>query len=365
MVQAVGQRPAISERLHMHRLYWQRKEQPYPLAAFRVAKDFFFSRHFQAARHLLVPGKRIEAEMLRVEEFLGDYERMFQDTEKIGQDGFWTAEPFTGIPWMEAILGCEIQAAEESFISKPWLKDLAQAEQLRLDRGNPWLQKYLEFTDALVAFSKGRFPVGMPIMRGPSDMVGALMGQAEMVYALEDEPARMKALFLKVTEIFLQVQELQRSRIPPFFGGWALGFYHVWCPGPAIWYQDDLSALLSPELFRSFLVPTSRKICEGYAYTAVHLHPASFFLLDEILANEKLTAVEVNKDVGGPSVEEMLPELGKILARKNLILWGDLTIQDLEVIRKKLPLRRLFFHVIAPSVEEAGELLRFIRNWSN
>lgn len=363
MVQAVDFRPSIAERLHMHRLYWQREEQPYPLAAFRVAKDFFFSRHFQAAQPLLVLGKRIKPEMLTVEEFLPDYERMFQDSERIPQDGFWTAEPFTGIPWMEAMLGCEIYAAEESFISKPWLKDLDQVETLRLDRENPWLQKYLEFTDALVAFFKGRFPVGMPIMRGPSDMVGALMGQAEMVYALQDEPERMKTLFQKVTEIFLQVQKLQGSRIPPFFGGWSLGFYHVWCPGPSIWYQDDLSALLSPELFRSFLVPTSRRICEGFPYTAVHLHPASFFLLDDILSNERLTAVEVNKDVGGPSVEEMLPELEKILARKNLILWGDLTIQDLEVVRKRLPLRGLFFHIIASSVEEAEELLRFIHRW--
>ncbi len=361
----VHHRPGTSERLRMHRLYWEREEQPYPLAAFRVEKDFFFSRHFQAAHTLLEPGKRIIPGMLSVEKFLPDYERMFQVSEQIGQDGFWTAEPFTGIPWMEAILGCEIYAAEESFISKPWLKDLAQADEIRLDLENPWLQKYLEFTDRLVNVSAGRFPVGMPIMRGPSDMVGALMGQAEMVYALQDEPDRMKSLFLKVTEIFLQVQELQRARIPPFFGGWALGFYHVWCPGPSIWYQDDLSALLSPELFRTFLAPTSRRICEGFPYTAVHLHPASFFLLDEILSNDRLKAVEVNKDVGGPSVEEMLPVLEKILVHKNLILWGDLTIQDLEIIKRRLPLRGLFFHIISPSMEEAGELLRFIRTWRN
>jgi len=349
----------------MHRLYWQREDQPYPLAAFRVEQDFFFSRHFHAAQPLLVSGKQIQPNMLSVEEFLPDYERMFQVSETIGQDAFWTAEPFTGIPWMEAILGCEIYAAEESFISKPWLTDLTKADTLKLDPENAWLRKYLEFTDKLVTLSKGRFPVGMPIMRGPSDMVGALMGQAEMVYALQDEPDRMKALFLKVAEIFLQVQELQRSRIQPFHGGWALGFYHVWCPGPSIWYQDDLSALLSPDLFRTFLSPTSRRICEGFSYTAVHLHPASFFLLDEILANEKLTAVEVNKDVGGPSVEAMLPELEKILTRKNLILWGDLTIQDLEVIKNNLPLRGLFFHILAPSMEEAVERLRFIREWRN
>jgi len=358
-------RPTISDRLYMHRLYWERKEQPYPLAAFRVEEDFFFSRHFQAARPFLVPGKRITPEMLSVEDFLPDYERMFQVSEEVSQDAFWTAEPFTGIPWMEAILGCEICAGEESFISKPWLKDLREVDTIQLDPKNPWFQKYLEFTEKLVALSHGRFPVGMPIMRGPSDMVGALMGQTEMVYALTDEPKRMKQFFLKVTDIFLQVQEAQTNRIPPFFGGSALGFYHVWCPGLSIWYQDDLSALLSPGMFREFLAPTSRKICEGFPYTAVHLHPASFFMLDEILSNNALKAVEVNKDVGGPTVEEMLPELKKILDKKSLILWGDLSLQDLVCVRKNLPLRGLFFHIITPSMEKANELLAFIRSWRN
>ncbi len=39
---------------------------------------------------------------------------------------------------------------------------------------------------------RGRFPVGMPIMRGPTDMIGALLGQQEMVLALMmEEPAVM------------------------------------------------------------------------------------------------------------------------------------------------------------------------------
>ena len=35
----------------------------------------------------------------------------------------------------------------------------------------------------------------MPIMRGPADMVGAIMGQTEMVFALADEPDLMKEFF--------------------------------------------------------------------------------------------------------------------------------------------------------------------------
>ncbi|MFQ3619931.1 MAG: hypothetical protein SNJ78_03190 [Spirochaetales bacterium] len=360
-----GERLSIPERLNLHRFFWEGKDLPYPLAAFRLAKDFFFSRHFKAAEPLLKPGKRIIPQMLLVEEYLPDYLRMFQEVEQTGQDAFWTAEPFTGIPWMEAILGCEIYAGEESFTSKPWVQDFQQVDTLSLNRDNTWLKKYLEYTTKLCALSEGRFPVGMPIMRGPSDMVGALMGQTEMVYALEDDPQRMQSCLAKVTYIFLQVQRLQQSLIPSFHGGTALGFYHVWCPGPSIWYQDDLSALLSPELYRTFLLPTSRKICEGYPYTAVHLHPTSFFLLPDLLTITELKAVEVNKDVGGPSVKEMMKELKTILECKRLILWGDLTLEDLEEIKKSLPCRGLFFHIIAPSLPDAKERLQFIRNWRN
>ncbi len=353
----------IEERIALHRAFWGRSSSYHPLAAFRVEKDFFFSRHFEAARPLLVPNRKIEPSMLRVEDFLPDYERMFRAAEDVGQEAFWTAEPFTGIPWMEAILGCEILAGEESFVSRPWMKSLDEIERIAFRPDDPWFRKYLEFTDRLVELSAGRFPVGMPIMRGPSDVVGAIMGQTEMVYALADEPERMKRFFLKAADVFLEVLEAQQSRVPAFHGGTSLGFYHVYCPGRSIWFQDDLSAIMSPAMYRDFLAEPARRICAGYDYTAVHLHPASFFVLDELLANPWLRAIEVNKDVGGPSVKEMLPELRKIRDRKNLILWGDLDSGDLALLKENLPKEGLLFHIIAGSTEEARELLRILESW--
>lgn len=353
----------LQTRIEMHRTYWDRKPQAHPLAAFRIVEDFFFARHYAAAAPLLVPNKRITPEMLVVDDFIEDYEKMFALTEELGQDAFWTAEPYTAIPWMEAMLGCEISANEASFTSEPWLRSLNEIESITFDPTNPWLAKYLEFTEKLVAVSKGRFPVGMPIMRGPSDMVGALMGQTEMVFALVDNPELMKQFLLKVTDIFLRVIEEQRKIAGKFHGGEAMGFYHVYCPGTCIWYQEDLSALLSPDAYRKFLVEPARRICRDYQYTAVHLHPTSFFILDQLLANDTLSAIEVNKDVGGPSVPQMIPQLKRIVEVKNLMLWGDLTPEDLECLRDALPATGLFFHIITPTMEAAKELLSIIRSW--
>lgn len=357
-------RADLEERLALHRAFWAREKQPRPLASFRVG-DFFFSRHFQAAQALLEPDRLITPEMLDVATFLPDYERMFEESEAIGQDGLWTAEPFTGIPWMEAVLGCPVRAGRESFTSRPWLSSPAEAlEKVRFDPENPWLKKYLEFTTALVTQSRGRFPVGMPIMRGPTDMIGALLGQQEMVLALMmEDPALMRRLIERVTAAFLSVLEAQRRLVPAFHGGTALGFYHVWAPGPSIWFQDDLSALLSPKLYREFFLDAARMILAGHSHTAVHLHPASFFIVDELLTLDDLNVVEVNKDIGGPSVREMLPVLSKIMQTRGLILWGDLTIEDLEAVKRHLPCRGLCLNVIAPTIEGAHERRYYIHNW--
>jgi hypothetical protein len=327
--------------------------------------DFFFARHFEAARPLLVPDRPVTPESFEVAAFLPDYERMFQEAEALGQDGFWTAEPYTGLPWLEAILGCPVRAGRESFTSRPWLASPAEAlERIRFEPNNPWLLKYLEFTAALVDLGQGRFPVGMPIMRGPTDILGALLGQREMVLALMmDDPAVLRRLIDLVTRVFLAVLAAQKRLVPPFHGGEALGFYHVWAPGQAVWFQDDLSAILSPALYREFFLDPARLILAGHDHTAVHLHPASFFILDELLTLDGLKVVEVNKDVGGPSVQEMLPHLAKIMSLRGLILWGDLTLADLEVVRKNLPCRGLALHVVAPSLEEARARREYIFNW--
>lgn len=354
---------SLEERLELHRGYWERRPQKHPLAAIRIAPDFFFSTHFKAAKHLLVPGKEIAPDMLVVDDFLPDYEEMYRDSVRLGQDAFWTAEPFTGIPWFEAILGCKIVGETASFVSKPWLNSLDDVDKVILDPDSPWLAKYLEFTEKLVKLSDGRFPVGMPIFRGPSDAVGAVMGQTEMIMEMVDEPEGMQAFFLKIAAFSAEIIRRQKALTPDFHGGQALGFYHVFCPGKCTWYQEDLSALMSPALYAEFLRAPEELICAGYPYTAIHLHPASFFMLGELLANDWLAAIQVNKDVGGPSVAEMIPYLAKIMEKKNLILWGDFTLDELDILRDGLPCRGLFLHMVAPDFDAAAALRDRVRAW--
>ena len=108
----------IEDRLEIHRKFWKGGETVRIPASFRLG-DYFFADKFRAASRLLSQGMEIKPGMLDVDEFLADYERMFNEAEKTGATGFWTAEPFIGIPWMEAIIGCRVYAGEHGFVSVP------------------------------------------------------------------------------------------------------------------------------------------------------------------------------------------------------------------------------------------------------
>ena len=348
---------SIDQKIQNHKHYWNREDTGRPLVSVTIAEDFFFSRHYHSAKDLLEPGKLITPDMLDVPSFMSDYERMYQDSLKVEQDGFWVGTPYTGIPWMEAMLGCEIVAMEASFVSEPTGVVIENLEPIELDLNNEWVAKYLEFTRALVDLSDGRFPVGMPIMRGPSDMLGSLLGQQEMVFALMMHPEKSIRALHNLTECFMKVIQAQEDICNDFHGGRSLGFYNVWAPGKCIWYQEDLSALLSPALFKQMLRPCGEYICRDYDYTAIHLHPSSFFIVDELLEMEDLKVIEINKDVGGPTIDETIELFQKIVETKNLVIWGDLTEHDLECIRDELPSKGIYIHLIAESVERANQLI--------
>ena len=327
-----------------------------PIVSFHIG-DTLVSRQFNGARHLLQDHLRITPEMIVVENFLPDYERMWHDSEETDQNGIFTAEPFTGVPWMEAILGCDVFGSTSALLTEPCMSTVDQLQGIGMKSDDPWLRKYLEFTRKLVSLSAGRFPVGQPIMRGPSDIVGALVGQINMILLMADYPDQMRLVFQRIAEIFRLVIELQQREIPAYYGGASVGFYHLWTPGKCIWFQEDLSALYSPQYYGRFLRQADEAICRGYDYTLAHLHPASFFVIDQLFGIEGLKAIEVNKDVGGPGVEQMLSIMARIQEKKNLVIWGELSPADVDVILDGLPDRRVAMSILSPSVEDATSLM--------
>lgn len=346
----------IVKRLELHKKFWNGEELQTLPVSFRIG-DYFFADKFAEAKKLLRSGGRIESESICVDAFLEDFERMYEEIENIGQTGFWTAEPFIGIPWIEAILGCPVYAGDRSFVTEP-VKDL---KEITFDRNDPWLLKYIEFARKLNNIAGDRFPIGQPIIRGVADTLGALIGQEQLVFGMYDESNRIKELSEQVKTAFLELITIHNNNISDFHGGYSLGFYHIWMPEKGLWFQEDLTTLLSPGLYREYIMEHNIEISKKYKYSAIHMHPSSFHILDDVLEIEELKAIEINKDVGGPSIEDMMPILKKIISKnKCLVLWGSIDEYDIEVLYKELPKKRVFLNIIVESQDRAKRLIKYL-----
>lgn len=356
----------MDSTLKRHLRFWNREAVERPLVGFRIG-SYFPATWFRASESLLKKDRVVSPEHLDPQPFVDDYERLHVQSIELDQDLLWVAEPFMGIPWIEGIVGCRIRGAPESLWAEPWLKDWNDFPDSVDLEGNPWFQKYMAFTEMLVRVSEGRFPVGQPILRGPMDVLATMRGHARAVMDLVDSPEEARRVLRVVGETFAEVVRRQQEMLRPIHGGYSIGFYNLWAPGPVIWVQEDASALLSPGLYRDFVFPVDTQIFQPYRFTLFHLHPASFFILDVLLEMESLKVIQINKDVGGPSVPEMIPLFKRVLEHKCLMIWGDLTRGEIEAIARDMPAKGLALQMVVPDASAGKELMAVVRSqaWKN
>ena len=72
--------------------------------------------------------------------------------------------------------------------------------------------------------------------------------------------------------------------------------------------------------------------------------------------------MQVNKDVGGPNVHEMVPQFRKVLEHgKNLAIgMGRVDKDDIDAILNELPRERVAINFITETPEEAMELIDYM-----
>ncbi|MBI2843824.1 MAG: hypothetical protein HYX78_10530 [Armatimonadetes bacterium] len=338
--------------MELYKAFLARSNSERPIVGFWVGSNFPL-RCYYGSKSLLNQ-EYIVAAGVTAEPFLDDYDRMVREGESIGDDIIRVAEPFWGIPWMEAILGCPIRSSSDSIWSEPCIDDLdAVLDPRDILSGNRWLQALVEFTDELVRHSNGRYPVGTPVLRGPADMLAAMLGVENFVLACCSEPESVRRLADSCTTVWLEVARTLLDRIPPFYGGHGISFYNLWAPGEGVWFQEDAAAFLSPSIYRDLILPCDVRISGGFGYTLFHLHSACLFHIEELLKIESLKVVEINRDPNGPAINEMTPVFRRIQEVKPLLTWGRFDEEEIEEMVDSLSPAGLYLHMIVDSVEQA------------
>lgn len=343
----------IEEKIGFYQGFWKREEREAPLLGLDGGGFFPFQRF--SALDSLRNEKFLAPEMLEVDSFLEDYQKYYHSATKIPDHLLKGLSPIPAIPWMEAIVGCQVKIAGDSIWALERQASWEELERVENIEGNPWLEKYLEFVAAL---NERNYPVGQPIMRGVSDLLGALRGHEQSLIDGLREPERVKDLAHRLAYSIIDTFKRQFEEITPYYNGYIIEQYSVWADDKIIRMQEDASAIYSPQLYQELLQSPDSLIASAFPYTLLHLHSSSLFLLPYFLEIEGVDLFQINKDVGGMEVDKMLPFFLQVQEEeRGLLIRGLLTEADLLLIKEHLSPIGLILQVVLDETYTAEEYI--------
>lgn len=232
-------------------------------------------------------------------------DQLLDHFESAAHDTFYggLAIPFVwqnfGPDVFSAFLGADLKfskySKDTSWIdwSAPALKDYSDLSALEIKDTNPFYRRMLDFTRHAIERSRGRYLVGLTDLHGGFDALAALRGGPENASMdLVDDPdgvqAAMKELHLvwkKIIDDFYAITENRQNG--------TLNWMSIWAPGKMYPVQSDFSCLVSPRMYREFLLDELVNEIDYMDYSLYHLDGVEALQhLDILLDIPKLNVIQ-------------------------------------------------------------------------
>jgi hypothetical protein len=354
-----GTQKSVEEKLEGYQKFWKLEDVNRPIIGFDVGG--FFPFQWFSALGDIEETNSLQPEHLIVEKYLEDYTKLYDRSSGVNDDLIKGVSPIPAIPWMEAMLGCPVEISGDSIWGKERNAGWDELEGLYLTDDNAWLQKYLEFLKALVGNAKGEYPISQPILRGISDMIGALRGNNQALFDTMESPDRVKDLAARCTDALIKVTRKQYEIIEPYHGGYLIEQFGMWSPDVIVRLQEDVSAVYSPRTYCDLIQDFDRQVADAFPNCLVHLHNSSLFLIDYFLEVKEIDVFQINRDLVGMSTEEMIPYLQTIQNQnRRLLLRGPMSFEDLQLVKKSLSPAGLILQIVLNNADRVGEYNEFI-----
>ena len=350
----------IDFKIEKYKQFWSIDEVKRPLIGIDIGGYFPLNRFTVPAEE----NQQILPEMIDPASYIKDYEDFLNASNLVHDDLIRGVCPISAVPWMEAMLGCNIKRGGDSIWAQERHGSWEELLPIKLDASNPWFSKYLTFIEVLQEHFRNVCPVGQPILRGMSDLMAVLRGHSESIIDCIESPEKAGELIEMCKNAFLSLVQEQYKRIEPFHNGYFIEQYYLWSPDKIVRLQEDFSALLSPDLLDQFIIGPDRYLASQFPCSFIHLHTPSLFLLDQILEIDELDVIQINKDASGMEVDEIMPYFQKVQkSNKRLVIRGPLTEEDMLLISKNLSPNGLLIQTIMDNPSEVEDYFTTVRGY--
>jgi 5-methyltetrahydrofolate--homocysteine methyltransferase len=223
----------------------------------------------------------------------------------------WVPNFGPGIP--AAFLGAEVQVAPDTIWFSPIyentpLKDI----HLVHNPENIWWKRVIDMVQCAIDTWGDQVTIGHTTLSGNLDILAHLRTSQKMLTDLIDEPEEVDRLVREMTGLWLYYYD-ELEKMVRKTGRGTTFWIEVFSPRRCAALQSDLCYMISPRMFKRFVLPDLQACCDHIEHCIYHLDgKGELPHVDQLLAMEKLRAIQWIPGAGAPPAEEWLPLLRQI-----------------------------------------------------
>jgi 5-methyltetrahydrofolate--homocysteine methyltransferase len=225
---------------------------------------------------------------------------------------FWFINFGPGI--LAGPLGAKVNAtAETVWFDPPAGASLAKL-RVRMNHDDCWWQRILAVTKTAVDMIGDIVQISYTDLGGNLDILASLIGSENLLLELIDHPDKVDKAVKDITKAWFaaydELTPIIRKRCPG-----TNSWHSVWAPGTVYILQCDFSYMISPDMFKRFVMPDLEACCKHIEYPFYHLDGVGEIPhLDHLLSIKNLRGIQWIQGDGKPPAEEWPDLYRRILA---------------------------------------------------
>lgn len=198
-------------------------------------------------------------------------------------------------------LGAEGHVAPDTIWYEPCITDPDTHPPLEFDPQNLWWQRHLAVIDEALHQAEGRYLVGMPDLIENLDTLAQLRGPEQTLMDLVERPEWVQEKIQEINRAYYACFDALWERIRGPWGGNAFHAFQLWGPGKTAKVQCDFSCMISPKMFRQFVLAPMAEQCAYLDYAMYHLDGTQALpQLPNLLSIDTIRAIEWTPQAGLP-----------------------------------------------------------------
>jgi hypothetical protein len=137
----------------------------------------------------------------------------------------------------------------------------------------------------------------MPAIIPNLDVLAELRDTGALMTDMIDRPQWVHEKLEEIETVYMQAFDRMYEMIKSDDGSMAFGYFMLWGPGKTGLLQCDAAAMISPRMFKRFVVPYLRKSCRFLQYSMFHVDGHQCLgHVDHLLDIDELDAIEWTPD---------------------------------------------------------------------